>query len=181
MLDNLRADTRRLRGFKTKPFPFYVLESLLFENGYQAVVLHRLAHGFKSRGIPFFGPLFARLSLFLTGVDIAPAAVIGPGLLISHGTGLVIGDRVRIGRNAALLHGVTIGAPSGRRRDEMPVLGDDVLVGAGSKLIGKITIGNRVAIGVNTVVTVDVPDDSKVTSSAGLVVGPLGAAEERRD
>ena len=170
MLDNLRADTRRLREIKRRRFPWYVLESLLFENGYQAVVLYRFAHWFKSRGIPVLGPLFARLSLFLTGVDIAPAAVIGPGLLISHGTGLVIGDRVRIGSGAALLHQVTIGSPSSRRIEEMPTLGDDVFVGAGSRLIGSITIGHGVFIGVNAVVTQDVPDRSKVVTTAGIEV-----------
>ncbi len=170
MLDNLRQDTRRLRSFKHKPFPWYVLESLLFENGYQAVVLHRIAHWFKARKFPALGPLFARLSLFLTGVDIAPGAVIGPGLIISHGVGLVIGDRTRIGSGAVLLHQVTIGAPSGRRRDEMPTLGDDVYVGAGSRLIGNIRIGNKVFIGVNTVVTRDIPDGSKVVSSADLLI-----------
>ena len=90
MFDNLRADTRRLREIKTKPFPWYVLESLLFETGYQAVVLHRLAHWFRSRGIPVFGPALARYNQFLTGVDIAPQAVIGPGLRIAHGTGIVV-------------------------------------------------------------------------------------------
>ncbi len=170
MFDNLRADTQRLKEIKRKRFPWYVLESLLFENGYQAVVLHRVAHWFKSRGIPVLGPLFARLSLFLTGADIAPAAVIGPGFRISHGVGLVIGDRVRIGSGALLLHQVTIGAPSGRRIDEMPTLGDDVFVGAGSRLIGKITIGDGVFIGVNAVVTQDVPDHKKVVSAAGIEI-----------
>ncbi len=168
MLDNLRQDTQRLRSFKHKPFPWYVLESLLFENGYQAVVLYRLAHWFKARRIPVLGPLFARLSLLLTGVDIAPGAVIGPGLIISHGVGVVIGDRVRIGSGAVLLHQVTIGAPSGRRRDEMPHLGDDVYVGAGSRLIGDIEIGDKVFIGVNAVVTQDIPAGSKVVSTAEI-------------
>ena len=172
MYDNLREDTRRLREIKTKGAPWYVLESLLFENGYQAVVLHRIAHWFRSRNIPFLGPLFARLSLFLTSVDIAPAAVIGPGLMIGHGVGLVIGYRVRIGSGALLLHQVTLGAPSGRRNDEMPTLGDNVFVGAGSRVIGKIKIGNDVFIGVNCVVTQDIPDGSKVASSAGIEVSP---------
>ncbi len=141
MLKNLREDTRRLREIKTKPFPFYVLESLLFENGYQAVVLHRIAHWFKSRRVPALGPFFARLSLLLTSVDIAPGARIGPGLFISHGAGgvlfishgagLVIGNGVRIGRNGTLLHQVTIGAPTGKRLHLMPTLGDNVFVGAG--------------------------------------------------
>ena len=97
MWDNLRADTRRLREIKSKPAPWYVLESLLFENGYQAVVLHRLAHWFKAHGVPVLGPAIARYNLFLTGVDIAPAAQIGPGLRIAHGTGIVVGNAVEIG------------------------------------------------------------------------------------
>ncbi len=166
MFENLRADSKRLRAIKRKSFPWYVLESLLFENGYQAVVLYRIAHGFKSRGIPLLGPLFARLSLFLTGVDIAPGAAIGPGLMISHGVGLVIGDRVRIGSNALLLHQVTLGASSSRRLDAMPTVGDDVFIGAGARLIGGITVGDGVFVGVNTIVTGDVPSHSKVISTA---------------
>lgn len=162
MFDHLREDTRRLREIKSKGFPGYVLESLLFENGYQAVVLYRLARWFKVRNIPFFGPLFARLSLFLTGVDIAPGAEIGPGLRISHGTGLVIGGYARIGANALLLHGATVGSPEQARVHEMPVIGDHLFLGAGAKVIGQITLGDHVLVGANAVVTRDVPSHSKV-------------------
>lgn len=162
MLANLRQDTRRLLEIKRKPFPWYVLESLLFENGYQAVVLHRLAHWFRRRGVPVVGPLTARVSLWLTGVDIAPEAAIGPGLRIAHGVGLVIGNKARLGAGATLLHQVTIGAPSTRRIAEMPRIGDDVFIAAGARLIGGITVGDRVFVGANTVVTRDVPSDAKV-------------------
>jgi len=172
MFDNLRADTRLMRLTRSKPFPWYVLESLLFDNGYQAVVLYRIAHWFRSRNVPVLGPFIARLSLFFTGVDISPGAVIGPGLLISHGVGLVIGHKVRIGAGAVLLHQVTIGSPSGRRLEEMPTLGDDVFVGAGSRLIGKIEIGDNVKIGVNSVVTRDIPANSRVASTAEIRVTP---------
>lgn len=170
MLDNLRKDTRRLRAIKSKPFPWYVIESLLFENGYQAVVLHRLAHWFKRRRIPLAGPLIARLSLFLTGVEIAPGAQIGPGLFISHGNGLVIGGYVQIGAQATLLHQVTIGAATTRTVLNMPVLGDQVFVGAGARVIGGITIGDDVFIGVNAVVAESVPEHSKVRSSAHIEI-----------
>jgi len=167
MFDNLRRDTQKLRGFKTKPFPWYVVESLLFENGYQAIVLYRIAHWFKKHRIPFFGPFFARLSLFLTGVDIAAGTEIGPGLIISHGTGLVIGDHVRIGRDAILLHQVTIGAPSLGGRARMPRLGDEVFVGAGARIIGDISVGDGAKIGVNSVVTDDVPAGGRVSCGSG--------------
>ncbi len=180
MFDNLRQDTRRLREIKTKSFPWYVLESLLFENGYQAVVLHRMAHAFKSRGIPFFGPFFHRLSIFLTGVDIAPGAEIGPGFRISHGVGIVIGNGARIGQRCLMMQGVTVGAPSQARIGDMPVVGDDVVIGAGACLIGKIEIGDDVLIGVNTVVTRNVPDHSKVLPPSGMRVIQRGAQREER-
>ena len=172
MLDNLRADTRRLLVIKSKPFPWYVVESLLFETGYQAVVLHRIAHWFKSRGIPVLGPAFARLNQFLTGVDIGPAAQIGPGLLIVHGQGIVVGGHARIGRNATLLQQVTIGSPSPDRRERMPVIGDDVFLAAGARLIGAITVGDGSFVGVNAVVTQDVPAGSRVVLRGGVEVTP---------
>jgi len=172
MLDNLRADTRRLLVIKSKPFPWYVLESLLFETGYQAVVLHRIAHWFKRHGVPALGPAVARCNQFLTGVDIGPAAQIGPGLLIVHGQGIVVGGHARIGRNATLLQQVTIGSPSPDHRERMPVIGDDVFLGAGAKLIGAITVGDGSLIGVNAVVTQDVPAGSRVIVRGGLDVSP---------
>ena len=174
---NLVADARRLRELKSKPFPWYVIESLLFENGYQAVVLHRMAHACKRRHIPVLGPLFARLSLFLTGVDIAPAAQIGPGLLISHGVGIVIGGYARIGSGATILHAVTIGGPYPSRRREMPTLGDEVFLGAGAMVIGDIQIGDRVFIGAGAMVTEDVPEDSVVVSEATVEIKPRRVPE----
>ena len=174
---NMVADARRLRELKSKPFPWYVLESLLFENGYQAVVLHRMAHACKRRHVPVLGPLFARLSLFLTGVDIAPAAQIGPGLLISHGVGIVIGGYARIGAGATILHAVTIGGPYPSRRREMPTLGDEVFLGAGAMVIGDIQIGDRVFIGAGAMVTEDVPEDSVVVSDATVEIKPRRVPE----
>ena len=171
-MTNVAADTRRLRELKSKPFPWYVVESLLFENGYQAVVLHRVAHWFKRHRIPVLGPLTARFSLFLTGVDIGPGAEIGPGLLISHGGGLVIGGYAQVGAHATLLHQVTIGAPTRARVLEMPVVGDRVFIGAGAKIIGPVTIGDDVIIGINAVVTEDVDSGSRVRSTAGIEIKP---------
>jgi serine O-acetyltransferase len=165
-MGNLSHDTRRLREIKTKGFPWYVIESLLFENGYQAVVLHRIAHWFKSHHLPIFGPFFGRLNLWLTGCDIAPAAEFGPGLRITHGQGIVVGAWTRAGKNCHLLQGVTLGAPSGRRITEMPTLGDDVYMAAYSAAIGAVTIGDRVFVGIQAVVMEDVPSDSKVTAAA---------------
>jgi len=166
VLNNLREDTRRLREHRHRSFPWYFLEGLLLDNGYQAVVLHRIAHWFRSRHVPFLGPAVARLAHFLTGVDIGAGAEIGPGLLISHGTGIVVGGYTRIGGGATLLHQVTLGAPSSGRVHDMPRLGDRVFVGAGAKIIGAVEIGDDCFIGVNAVVSTDVPAGSKVVSDA---------------
>ena len=164
MFANLRRDVERLKEAKSKPVPWFVIESLLLENGFQAVVLHRLAHWFKAHRVPVAGPLIARLSLFLTGVDIAPAAEIGPGLRISHGTGIVIGHRARIGAGATLLHQVTLGGTSAKRPDEMPRLGDRVFLGAGASILGAVTVGDDVFVGTGAVVMEDVPSNSKVVA-----------------
>ena len=173
-MSNIAQDTRRLRSIKKKGFPWYVLESLLFENGYQAVVLHRMASFFKRHRIPALGPLTARFSLFLTGVDIAPGATIGPGLMISHGVGIVVGNAVVIGDGALLMHQATLGAPTVARIGQMPTVGDNVVIGAGAKVIGSLTIGDGVLIGVNAVVTEDVPEDSTVTAAGGIQIRTRG-------
>ena len=161
MIAALREDLAHLAEIKGLSRGRALVEGLLFENGFQAVVAYRIAHAFRSRGIPFLGPLVARLGLLLTGVDIAPKAQLGPGLYISHGVGLVIGGDVVAGRRCFFLGNVNVGAPSQSRLAEMPRLGDEVFVGAGARILGGVRIGDRAFIGANAVVAVDVPDDHK--------------------
>ncbi|MEM9553016.1 MAG: serine O-acetyltransferase [Acidobacteriota bacterium] len=162
MLAALRQDIDRLRAIKSKPFPWFVIESLLFETGFQAVVLYRLAHWFKVRGIPVMGPLIGRLSQLLTGVDIAPGATIGPGLMISHGQGIVIGQWARIGSGCTLLQQATLGATGMARLEKMPQVGDEVFIAAGARLLGGIEVGDGAFIGANVVVARDVPAGARV-------------------
>lgn len=181
MWENLRADTRRLREIKSHRAPWYVLESLLFENGYQAVVLYRIAHWLKRHRIPVLPALVHRWSIWLTGADIAPAAEFGPGLMIGHGVGLVVGHKVRVGARAHLLHGATLGGTTPRHRAEMPRLGDDVFVGAGACVLGDITVGDGAFVGVNAIVTEDVPARSKVVSTAGVEVSRRPGSDPPRE
>ena len=168
MLDAFRRDVARLREVKSRSLPVAFVESLLFDNGFQAVTLHRIASWFKRHRIPVLGALVARTNLFLTGVDIAPSAEIGPGLLIVHGVGIVVGGNAAIGRDAILLHQVTLGAPTKDRRGEMPALGDEVFVGAGATLIGGITVGDGAVIGAKALVTEDVPAGKRVRAVGGI-------------
>lgn len=164
MFANLQADLERQREGRSRPFPIYAVESLLFDNGFQAVLCYRLARWFKVRGIPFFGPLFSRLGLFLTGADLSAGADIGPGLLISHGTGLVVGGYARLGAGVTLLHGVTVGAASQRRVREMPVIGDGVFLGAHASVLGAVTVGEGAFLGSGVLVAQDVPPGVKVVA-----------------
>jgi len=163
VLDNLRADARRLHLSYGGSTARAVVEALLFNNGFQAVVLYRIARWFREHGVPVLGPLVARWSLFLTGVDLHPGADVGPGLVIAHGHGLVIGGGARIGRDALILHGVTVGSPSPGRVAQMPRIGDRVFLGAGAKVVGAVTLGDDVAVGPNAVIVTDVPAGSRVT------------------
>lgn len=174
----LHQDYRRLREARGWDSWRHLVGALLFDNGFQATVLFRLASWFKRHRWPFFGPFFGRLSIFLTGVEIAPGAEIGPGLLISHGQGVVVGQWARLGRDVTLHHQVTIGAVSLRRLETMPTVEDGVFVGAGAKLLGGITVGRGARIGANAVVTRDIPPGSTVTVKGGLhVVPPRDDAE----
>lgn len=175
MFDHLRQDIQRLRAIKSKPYPFMLLESLLLENGFQAVVLYRMAHWFKSRRIPLLGPLLGRLSIFLCGVEIAPGAKIGPGLLISHGMGIVVGQWATIGSGCTMMHQVTLGASSTSKLEQMPKVGNDVFLAAGSRLIGGIEVGDGAFIGANAVVAENVPAGSKVVVAKPVILPPRAA------
>lgn len=170
MFDNVRADTRRLRETLKRPFPWYVLEGLLLDAGYQAVLLYRLAHWLKRRKIPVLPALVARLNQMLTGADLAPASEIGPGLRLPHPAGVVIGAYVRIGREALLMQGVTLGAPHLARIHDMPTLGERVTMGAYSAAIGKVEIGNGASIGAHVLVTEPVPPGARIRLDSGRAV-----------
>jgi serine O-acetyltransferase len=172
MFDNLREDTRRLRETKKRGFPWYVLESLVLDAGYQAVVLHRLAHWFRSRGVPFLGPAIARYNLHSTGADISPYARFGPGLRISHPCGIVVGWEAVVGRDCPLMQNVTLGAPTTARLGEMPIVGDRVTLAAGATVIGRVVIGDDVFVGAQALVLEDVPARSKVLARTGVEVRP---------
>ena len=172
MLDNLRADARKLKDKGERSLAFYLVDALLFDNGFQAVLMHRMAACCKRWRIPVLPAWIARYNIFSTGVDINPSARIGPGLRISHGVGIVVGGAAVIGAEAILLHQVTIGSISQSRVADMPIVGDRVFLSAGCKLIGKITIGDDVAIGPNAVVTQDVPSGSRVRTTAGIEIVP---------
>ncbi|WP_460799569.1 serine O-acetyltransferase EpsC [Microbacterium sp. GXF0217] len=136
------------------------LEIALLYPGLHAIWAHRVSHALWTRGLRFPARLGSQLSRWFTGVEIHPAARIGRRFFIDHGMGVVIGETAEIGDDVMLYHGVTLG---GRTRDagkRHPTLGDGVAIGAGAKVLGPITIGDRSVVGANAVVTRDAPADS---------------------
>jgi serine O-acetyltransferase len=143
------------------------LEIVLGYPGLHALWGHRIAHWFWIRNLKLIARLFSQLVRNLTGVEIHPGATIGQGLFIDHGMGVVIGETAEIGDEVTLYHGVTLGGTSLQKGKRHPTLGDRVVVGAGAKILGAITIGADTRIGANAVVVKSVPANSVVVGVPG--------------
>lgn len=143
------------------------LEIVLGYPGLHALWGHRIAHWLWLHNLKLIARLFSQLVRGLTGVEIHPGAKIGQGLFIDHGMGVVIGETSEIGEEVTLYHGVTLGGTSLEKGKRHPTLGDRVVVGAGAKILGAITIGADTRIGANAVVVRSVPANSVVVGVPG--------------
>jgi len=168
MLKTIRGDIKAAR--ERDPAARSLLEILLTYAGLHAILLHRLAHFFLKSKIPVLPRLISHAARFLTGIEIHPAATIGPGCFIDHGMGVVIGETTEIGESATLYQGVTLGGTGKEPGKRHPTLGDHVVVGAGAKVLGAIVIGDHVRIGANSVVLRSIPDHSTVVGIPGRVI-----------
>lgn len=147
------------------------LEVLFTYSGYHALLAHRLIHFLHATlRIPVFPRIFAQVVRFLTGIEIHPGARIGPGFFIDHGMGVVIGETAEIGENVTIYQDVTLGGTGTERGKRHPTIGDNVVIGAGAKVLGNITIGSHVKIGAGSVVIHPVPDNSTVVGVPAEVV-----------
>lgn len=121
--------------------------------------------------VPVLGSVLKQVNHAITGADIAWSARIGPGLVLWHPTGVVIGPRVVVGRDARVQQGITLGAARSRTgKDGDPVLGDGVYVGAGARVLGPVRVGDRARIGANAVVLIDVPDDASAVGVPARII-----------
>jgi serine O-acetyltransferase len=167
VFDTLRRDIQAVRD--RDPAARSTLEVLLCYPGVHALVFHRFAHAIWRRGFTVPARFVSHLSRFLTGIEIHPAAKLGPGLFIDHGMGVVIGETAEVGENVTLLQGVTLGGTSLKREKRHPTLGNNVVVGAGAKIIGGFKIGDGSRIGAGSVVVREVPTNSVVVGVPGRV------------
>ncbi|HNV87971.1 MAG TPA: serine O-acetyltransferase [Methylotenera sp.] len=128
--------------------------------GVHALIMHRLSHWLWKARLYWLGRLFSHLGRFLTGIEIHPGATIGHRVFIDHGMGVVIGETAVIGDDCTLYHGVTLGGTSWNKGKRHPTLEQGVVIGAGAKVLGPITIGKNAKIGSNAVVVKDVPENA---------------------
>ncbi|MGE5342800.1 MAG: serine O-acetyltransferase [Candidatus Omnitrophota bacterium] len=157
-------------AFEKDPAAKSVVEVLTSYPGIQAVLLYRIAHFFWGVGLPFVPRYLSYIARQLTGIDIHPGAKIGGNFFIDHGQGVVIGETTEIGENVTLYQGVTLGGTSLENKKRHPTLKDNIIVGAGAKILGPVIIGNNVRIGANSVVNKDIPDNSVVVGVPGRIV-----------
>lgn len=173
VLSVLKADFQII--FERDPAARNWLEVLFCYPGLQALVLHRCSHWLWKRGLPFVPRLLSHLARFLTGIEIHPGATIGKGVFIDHGMGVVIGETAVVGDYCLIYQGVTLGGTGKETGKRHPTLGENVVVGAGAKILGNLTIGDNVRIGAGSVVLRDVPSDCTVVGIPGRVVYRAGA------
>jgi len=155
--------------FERDPAARNLLEVLLTYSGLHAVIGYRIAHALYRLKVPVVPRLIMHLIRWVTGIEIHPAATVGRGLFIDHGMGVVIGETTVIGDNVTLFQGVTLGGTGKQRGKRHPTIGNDVVIGAGVKVLGNIRVGDTTMIGANAVVVRDVPANSTVVGIPGRV------------
>lgn len=156
--------------YENDPAAKNLLEVILCYPGLHAIFIYRFAHRLHKWHIPIIPRLLSNIARIFTGIEIHPAAVIGKRFFIDHGEGIVIGETTVIGDNVLLYQQVTLGGTGKDTGKRHPTLGNNVIVGAGAKVLGNITIGDNVRIGAGSVVIEDVEPHSTVVGVPGRVV-----------
>ena len=151
-----------LNIMKKDPAAKNILEVILLYPGFHILVFHRLAHFLYKGHLFFFARLISQIARFLTGIEIHPGAKIGRRLFIDHGMGIVIGETTRIGNDCTIYHNSTLGGTGKDKNKRHPDIENNVMIGAGSKVLGPIKLGNNVKVGANATVLKDVPQNSTV-------------------
>src|SRR3989454_7415657 len=168
LLDSIKRDIKAARD--RDPAAINDLEVVLTYPGFHALQVHRIAHALHHDGFEVPARVISHMARFFTGIEIHPGARIGEGFFIDQGMGVVIGETAIIKDNAHLFQGVTLGGTSTRRARRHPTLNANVVVGAGAKVIGDVTIGENAKIGAGSVVVTNVPPHATVVGVPGHIV-----------
>jgi serine O-acetyltransferase len=178
MFKQIREDVRCV--FDRDPAARNSFEVLTTYPGLHALLFHRLAHAIWKLGLRWLARVISSLSRWLTGIEIHPGAKIGRRFFIDHGMGVVVGETAEIGDDCTLYHGVTLGGTSWEKGKRHPTLVNNVVVGAGAKVLGPIVLGEGARIGSNAVVVKDVPDGATVVGVPGRIVGAKPPAADKQ-
>lgn len=170
MFGRIREDINCV--FERDPAARNFFEVLTTYPGVHAVLLHRVSHCYWRWGLKWLARFTSAFARWLTGIEIHPGATIGKRFFIDHGMGVVIGETAEIGDDVTLYHGVTLGGTTWQKGKRHPTLANNVVVGAGAKVLGPITIGEGGRIGSNAVVVKDVPAGATVVGIPGKIVQP---------
>jgi len=176
---SIREDIRSV--FNRDPAARSTAELLLAYPGLHAIWAHRTEHWLWEHGLKLLARWFSHITRFMTGIEIHPGAQIGKGFFIDHGMGVVIGETAVVGNYVTMYHGVTLGGTSLAKGKRHPTIEDEVVIGAGAKILGNITIGAHSRIGANAVVVKSVPPNSVVVGVPGQVVTRSQPAAEGPD
>jgi serine O-acetyltransferase len=168
MLKRIREDIETV--FERDPAARSIVEVLLCYPGLHAIWFHRVAHWLWNKNLKLPARIVSHLSRWLTGIEIHPGAKIGRRFFIDHGMGVVIGETTEIGNDVTLYHQVTLGGTSTKKGKRHPTIGNNVVIGAGAKVLGPVKVGDNCKIGANSVVVKDVPPNSTVVGIPGKVV-----------
>ncbi len=168
MLRTIRNDVQSV--LERDPAARNVLEVLLCYSGLHAIWAHRLSHKLWVRGFKLFARWVSQATRGFTGIEIHPGATLGQNFFIDHGMGVVIGETAEVGNNVTIYHGVTLGGTSSKKIKRHPTLEDNVVIGAGAKVLGAITIGKGSRIGANAVVVKSSPPNSVIIGVPGQVL-----------
>ena len=168
MFKNLREYLNSI--FQRDPAARSMFEVLTTYPGVHALVFHRMSHRLWKWRLHWLARLLSQFARWFTGIEIHPGARIGKRFFIDHGMGVVIGETAEIGDDVTLYHGVTLGGTTWRKEKRHPTLGNNVVVGAGAKILGPITVGDHARIGSNSVVVKDVPAGSTVVGIPGRII-----------
>ena len=168
MFGQIRRDIQAV--FERDPAARSVTEVLLCYSGLHAIWWHRVAYRVWHWGLPLTARFISQVARFLTGIEIHPAAKIGDGLFIDHGMGVIIGETAELGRNVTLFQGVTLGGTGKEKGKRHPTLGDNVMVGAGAKVLGSFTVGDNALVGSNAVLLHPLPANATAVGVPAEVV-----------
>lgn len=176
MFNGLKRDIQAVK--ERDPAARNSLEVLLLCSGLHAIIMHRPAHWLYEHNCFFSARLISQLARFLTGVEIHPGAELGRGILIDHGSGVVIGETAQVGDNCTIYQGVTLGGTGKDKGKRHPTIGSNVLIGAGAKVLGPLTVADNCKIASNAVVLHDLAENS---TAVGVPAKTVRIAGERLD